>query len=134
MSGKNDSKDKNAHFTVDSMGRRTWDKEYYAQKAREMGGAVYGGIGGSADSEEERTRRKSHVPTASGPIQARKRVTGLTEQAGKSTIISSVKPISRQGGFFCELCNCILKDSSAYLDHINSPKRKGKSVRLQHYC
>lgn len=116
MSGK---KDKDAHVSVDSMGRRTWDKEYYAQKAREMGGLMYEGT----QSDEDVARKKSYVPAASGPLQARKKVAGLSEHAGKSTMLSSVKPISRQGGFFCEVCNCILKDSSAYLDHINSPKR-----------
>lgn len=112
-------KDKDAHVSVDSMGRRTWDKEYYAQKAREAGGTMYE----EGQSDDDAGRKRAHVPVASGPLQARKKVVGLSAQAGKSTMLSSVKPISRQGGFFCEICNCILKDSSAYLDHINSPKR-----------
>jgi U4/U6.U5 tri-snRNP component SNU23 len=32
---------------------------------------------------------------------------------------SVTAPLSQQAGFYCDVCDCVLKDSMAYLDHIN---------------
>ena len=31
--------------------------------------------------------------------------------------------VSKSSGYYCEVCECSLKDSVAYLDHINGKKR-----------
>lgn len=28
-------------------------------------------------------------------------------------------PLSQQAGYYCNVCDCILRDSQSYLDHIN---------------
>ena len=28
-------------------------------------------------------------------------------------------PLAQQAGYYCNVCDCILKDSKSYLDHIN---------------
>lgn len=43
----------------------------------------------------------------------------LTFQLFKGVGDSSKNP----GGFFCEVCDCLLKDSAAYTDHLNGKKR-----------
>lgn len=40
----------------------------------------------------------------------------------------------QQGGYWCEVCKCLLKDSIAYLDHINGKKHQralGFSMRVE---
>merc|ERR1712190_532463 len=38
---------------------------------------------------------------------------------GKSQVVTThtIKPM--QGGFWCSCCECLIKDSSAYLEHVN---------------
>ena len=49
--------------------------------------------------------------------------TQIISQAASTTISASGKPVDREPGFFCDVCNRVFKDSLAYLDHINSPQR-----------
>ena len=28
-------------------------------------------------------------------------------------------PLAQQAGYYCNVCDCILRDSQSYLDHIN---------------
>merc|ERR1711953_1280377 len=38
---------------------------------------------------------------------------------GKSKVVTvhTIKPM--QGGYWCSVCECLLKDSATYLDHVN---------------
>lgn len=47
---------------------------------------------------------------------------------------SLTAPLSQQAGFYCEVCDCILKDSHAYLDHINGKwhnRALGMTMRVE---
>jgi U4/U6.U5 tri-snRNP component SNU23 len=43
----------------------------------------------------------------------------LASNLKKSQVQSASMGLSQQGGYYCEVCDCVLKDSLAYLDHIN---------------
>ena len=52
-------------------------------------------------------------------LKARDFEVDLASKLNKSQMQSVTMPLSQQGGYYCEVCDCILKDSLAYLDHIN---------------
>merc|ERR1711904_699489 len=43
----------------------------------------------------------------------------LDKNLGKSQVVTAhtIKPM--QGGYWCSVCECLLKDSSTYLEHVN---------------
>merc|ERR1719401_2470974 len=43
----------------------------------------------------------------------------LDKNLGKSQVVTqhTIKPM--QGGFWCSVCECLIKDSSSYLEHVN---------------
>eukprot|EP00727_Mastigamoeba_balamuthi_P006343 m51a1_g2329 putative zinc finger matrin-type protein 2 (177) ;mRNA; f:514507-518393 len=107
-------------FTVDAFGRRKWNAAYYASHAP------------SADSDAP--RRPVPPPERDlRPLRAREAVANLDTRVGKA-VVSVAAPLSERGGFYCEVCDCTLKDSSNFLDHLNSQKHqrlKGVSMRAE---
>jgi U4/U6.U5 tri-snRNP component SNU23 len=58
-------------------------------------------------------------------IKARQGRIDLESKVGKTQIVASVDAVgSAAAGWWCEVCDCLLKDSVSYLDHINGKKRK----------
>jgi len=45
----------------------------------------------------------------------------LDSKLGKTRVIASQRAAA--GGYYCDLCDCVIKDSLAFLDHINGKKR-----------
>jgi hypothetical protein len=43
----------------------------------------------------------------------------LTSRVGRSQVIGLNTPLSQQAGYYCSVCDCVLRDSQSYLDHIN---------------
>jgi U4/U6.U5 tri-snRNP component SNU23 len=57
-------------------------------------------------------------------LKEREQVVDLYSRLGKSSVITNTTPLAGRGGYFCETCECLLKDSMSYLDHINGKRRK----------
>jgi U4/U6.U5 tri-snRNP component SNU23 len=57
-------------------------------------------------------------------LRARTEKIVLDANLNKVQVVQSTSIASKQPGFHCELCDCVVKDSVNYLDHINGKKRK----------
>lgn len=123
---------------VDNTFRRTWDKEEFEKKAAEREK--------EEDEAEEsaldikRRKRLERDPLHQGLIVQRANLQGrghelqLDAKLGKSQIVSQQTPLSQQAGYYCSVCDCILRDSASYLDHINGKwhnRALGMSMRVE---
>merc|ERR1712178_164114 len=52
-------------------------------------------------------------------LQQRKNDLNLDKHLGEHRVVTAhtIKPM--QGGYWCSVCECLLKDSSTYLEHVN---------------
>jgi len=124
---------------VDNTARRTWDASEYADKAKERE---------KKQTEEEeltakdlrKKRRLERDPLHQGLIvsranlQARDYELNLDAKMGKTQVIGANTPLSQQAGYYCSVCDCALRDSKTYLDHINGKwhqRALGMSMRVE---
>lgn len=115
---------------VDNTFRRKFDKEDYLERARKRL---------QQEEEEEESRFRSSKSSKGPPIQRkplkhRDFEVDLDSRLGKSQIVAPVAPLSQQAGYYCSVCECVVKDSANYLDHINGKKHQralGMSMRVE---
>lgn len=98
---------------VDVMGRKSWDKDYYIEKAKNN--IMFG-------PERIGKRKDPFIPLPSSQrtfLKQRHVDLQLDKDLGKSRTITqhTIKPM--QGGYWCSVCECLIKDSAAYLEHVN---------------
>lgn len=124
--------------------RRTWDKDLYAEKARERLDRVDEDEPSSSSSSRKASIRKEEFQAAAadaaGPmgsqrafLNARKDRVDTESKVGKTEIVNP-EHADRGAGYWCEVCACMLKDSTSYLDHINGKKHQralGFSMRVE---
>jgi U4/U6.U5 tri-snRNP component SNU23 len=135
--------------------RRTWDKQAYEEKARERAEAEAEAQDGpltdapsAAAKDGVKRMREEFVaaePGAAGPegsarafVRAREGdslLANLENKAGTTQIVTAAALEAGVGaGYWCEVCSCLLKDSSAYLNHVNGKKHQralGFSMRVE---
>lgn len=117
----------NAPGKSDSF-RRTWDKEEYGQKARERLEEL------DDDDEEESTSKRKEPPVKRKLLQKREFDVDLESNLGKTVVITKSSTMSQSGGYYCNVCDCIVKDSINFLDHINGKKHQrnlGMSMKVE---
>ncbi|CAA9991221.1 zinc finger protein, putative [Plasmodium knowlesi strain H] len=117
---RNDVKEKKSQASIDNFGRKIWDKDYYKKKAEEK----------TTNEEDDLILKllpdlkKKKVPSPPPPserklLEGRKEILTLEKNLGKVQIITEKTIKQEQGGYYCKICDCVLKDSQTYLDHIN---------------
>lgn len=122
---------------IDPLGRKVWDKEYYAKRSAIR--RYEDGQDPDDDDLEEGGKRKKQrkeppPPSERRPLEQRKEGVQLDVELGKSKIVTTHTPKQQQGGYWCDVCECLIKDSQAYLDHINGKRHNrllGMSMRVQ---
>lgn len=106
--------DEGPSATTDEYGRRTWNLADYERKRRDRE---------KEEEEEEEGTSKTDVKPKEA-LKPREKPVDLESKVGKSVVINKSTPTSQSGGFFCEVCDCVVKDSINYLDHINGRKHQ----------
>jgi U4/U6.U5 tri-snRNP component SNU23 len=90
----------------DAMGRRVWDKQFFKEQYE---AGITQPLGAS----------KKVVRAATESLKQRTEEVSIEERVNEKRIVTNSTVKNLQGGFYCETCDCLLKDSTAYLDHIN---------------
>ncbi|KAI7845920.1 hypothetical protein COHA_000466 [Chlorella ohadii] len=134
MSGKGKANPKGVVNTF----RRTWDKEEYREKAEEREKEE-----AKVDDEAlalKKRKRLERDPLHQGLIVARANLKArdyqidLAAKLNKTQMVSVAMPLSQQAGYYCNVCDCVLRDSQSYLDHINGKwhnRALGMSMRVE---
>eukprot|EP00930_Biecheleria_cincta_P064795 TRINITY_DN5045_c0_g2_i2.p1 TRINITY_DN5045_c0_g2~~TRINITY_DN5045_c0_g2_i2.p1 ORF type:complete len:239 (+),score=67.96 TRINITY_DN5045_c0_g2_i2:81-797(+) len=98
---------------TDALGRKVWDKDAAVERAKSN--IMFG--------PERIGRRKD--PVIPLPSSQRTYLKGRTvdleldKTLGQSKVVTAhtIKPL--QGGYWCSVCECLIKDSASYLEHVN---------------
>lgn len=110
---------------TDELGRRVWDKDFFARKAqlRQYENGQDPGMDFLAGEGAPKSKKKSVLPPVERRLlQQRTEAVRLDADLGKMKVITPATPKHQQGGYWCDVCECLVKDSQAYLDHINGKK------------
>ncbi|XP_074307848.1 uncharacterized protein LOC141642805 isoform X2 [Silene latifolia] len=114
----------NQSVGVDNTFRRKFDREEYLERARQR-----------EEKEKDRLKPKSKGPPVQRqPLKHRDYEVDLESRLGKTQVVTPIAPLSQQAGYFCSVCECVVKDSANYLDHINGKKHQralGMSMRAE---
>lgn len=100
--------------------RRKWDKKEFERKAL-----------------DRIQKLKKDEPPPEAPkelLKVREYKVDLDSKLGKSMVINKTTPSSQSGGYFCNVCDCVVKDSINFLDHINGKKHQrnlGMSMKVE---
>ncbi|KAL5460521.1 hypothetical protein EMCRGX_G033972 [Ephydatia muelleri] len=107
--------------------RRTWDTARFEKMAKEKEKAdkdkdsKLGKAGAGASTERELLKRREYK-------------VDLDSKLGKSVVVTKATPQAQSGGYYCNVCDCVVKDSINFLDHINGRKHQrnlGMSMKIE---
>ncbi|RPD63873.1 hypothetical protein L227DRAFT_521072 [Lentinus tigrinus ALCF2SS1-6] len=104
--------------------RKKWDKEEYAEKARQRDQEEKERMQENEErlkqGKKPRKSRKDDLPKPTELMKRREGSLELEKNLGKTIVVQNA---GNRGpgvpGFYCETCNRTYKDSAGYLDHIN---------------
>jgi len=107
--------------------RRKWDKDEYERLAAERVRAEE-----SDSDDDDPRRRKGEVKREL--LKQRDYKVDLDSRLGKTQVITKTSSLSNSGGYYCNVCDCVVKDSINFLDHINGKKHQrnlGMSMKVE---
>ncbi|XP_027012334.1 zinc finger matrin-type protein 2-like isoform X2 [Tachysurus fulvidraco] len=111
------------HHQAQNDFRRKWDKDEYEQLAQKR-----------ITGEREKKDGKLVPPVKLAPLQPRDYKVDLESKVGRTSFITKTTPQAEMGGHYCNVCDCEVKDSFNFLDHINGRKHQrnlGMSMRVE---
>ena len=111
--------------------RRTWDRDEYERRAKER---LEEDEEDDDDDDESRSKGRPSIPVKRELLKRRDYDVDLEANLGKSVVITKTTPLSHTGGYYCNVCDCVVKDSVNFLDHINGKKHQrnlGMSMRIE---
>jgi len=112
-----------------SDGRRKWDRDQYEKLAQERLRELDAEDDSDADSDDG-----VKIPVKRELLKPRDYKVDLDSKLGKSQVITKTTPAAHQGGYYCNVCDCVVKDSINFLDHINGKKHQrnlGMSMKIE---
>ncbi|KAA6397657.1 MAG: putative Zinc finger matrin-type protein [Streblomastix strix] len=74
----------------------------------------------------KKKRNRSPVEKGTAFLRLREEKVDLTSGLGRTIMVTTSTDKRNSGGYFCEVCQCTLKDSVAWLDHINGERHQAK--------
>ena len=123
--------------------RRGWDKDKYEQRAKdreEYGDEYVDGKGAEAEIRDRQEFRAAEAGAAGPAGSKRSWLThrtggfGFDKSAGCTKVLTEPEVQKKATGWYCDVCECLLRDSASYLDHINGKKHQrklGYSMRVE---
>eukprot|EP01053_Blabericola_migrator_P002973 Blabericola_migrator_1__2972@NODE_1859_length_3646_cov_357_337804_g1189_i0_p4_GENE_NODE_1859_length_3646_cov_357_337804_g1189_i0NODE_1859_length_3646_cov_357_337804_g1189_i0_p4_ORF_typecomplete_len140_score31_32zfC2H2_jaz/PF12171_8/1_6e05zfU1/PF06220_12/1_3e04zfU1/PF06220_12/0_00064zfmet/PF12874_7/1_1e04zfmet/PF12874_7/5e03zfmet/PF12874_7/0_0019CCDC84/PF14968_6/0_024_NODE_1859_length_3646_cov_357_337804_g1189_i07481167 len=106
---------------TDAFGRRIWDKSQYQTKPL-------------TEPDKPVVPRRLVEESVRTHLKERDYELNLEKTIGQQKVITATAHTSQQGGYWCSVCECLLKDSGSYLDHLNGKKHNrtlGMSMRVK---
>lgn len=103
--------------------RRKWDRAQYERIAQDR-----------IKSSKNDDSKSDEAPVSRELLKRRDYKVDLDSKLGKSVVISKTTPTSQSGGYYCNVCDCVVKDSINFLDHINGKKHQrnlGMSMKVE---
>lgn len=104
--------------------RRKWDREEYEKLAAER----------IRNEKNEEKDDFFQSPIKREMLKQRDYKVDLESRLGKSVVITKTTPAAQGAGYYCNVCDCVVKDSINFLDHINGKKHQrnmGMSMKVE---
>lgn len=109
--------------------RRKWDQDEYEKKALERMK-----VEKLEEAVKKGERPKDEPKVKRELLKARDYKVDLESKLGRSVVINKTTPAAETGGYYCDVCDCVVKDSINFLDHINGKNHQrnmGMSMKVR---